>query len=73
MGAAYDAVVAGHLCLDVIPDLSAGTPEQVAALFQPGNLSSSNWFIKYLLPAASTAKRWPLSVNPVHGQGPSPN
>jgi sugar/nucleoside kinase (ribokinase family) len=39
MGTAFDAVVAGHLCLDVIPDLSAGTPEQVAALFQPGNLS----------------------------------
>jgi sugar/nucleoside kinase (ribokinase family) len=39
MDAAYDAVVAGHLCLDVIPDLSSRTPNQVASLFQPGNLS----------------------------------
>ena len=39
MSEPYDAVVAGHLCLDVIPDLSTGTQDQVAALFQPGNLS----------------------------------
>ena len=39
MCATGDAVVAGHICLDVIPDLSASTQEQLKALFQPGNLS----------------------------------
>lgn len=33
-----DAVVAGHLCLDIIPDLSALTPGQFDAAFQPGRL-----------------------------------
>jgi len=33
-----DAVVAGHLCLDVIPDLSRIRPEAFNALFQPGRL-----------------------------------
>ena len=33
-----DAVVAGHLCLDLIPDLSGSTKDQFEALFQPGQL-----------------------------------
>ena len=33
-----DAVVAGHLCLDLIPDLSGGEKGQFEALFQPGQL-----------------------------------
>ena len=33
-----DAVVAGHLCLDLIPDLSASAQGQFEALFQPGQL-----------------------------------
>jgi sugar/nucleoside kinase (ribokinase family) len=33
-----DAVVAGHLCLDLIPDLSRGVKGQFEALFQPGQL-----------------------------------
>jgi sugar/nucleoside kinase (ribokinase family) len=33
-----DAVVAGHLCLDVIPDLSGSAKGQFEALFQPGQL-----------------------------------
>ena len=32
------AVVAGHICLDVIPDLSAIRPGELEALFQPGHL-----------------------------------
>ena len=39
MCATGDAVVAGHISLDVIPDLSASTQKQLEALFQPGNLS----------------------------------
>jgi sugar/nucleoside kinase (ribokinase family) len=34
-----DAVVAGHICVDVIPDLSAIPKERVAMLFRPGNLT----------------------------------
>jgi len=34
----YDAVIAGHLCLDVIPDLSASTPDQFQKTFTPGHL-----------------------------------
>lgn len=33
-----DAVVAGHLCLDVFPDLSRIRPEAFPRLFQPGRL-----------------------------------
>ncbi len=33
-----DAIVAGHLCLDIIPDLSALAPGQFDAAFQPGRL-----------------------------------
>ncbi len=33
-----DVVVAGHLCLDVIPDLSRIQPEAFTRLFQPGRL-----------------------------------
>ncbi len=33
-----DAVVAGHLCLDLIPDLSGSAKGQFEALFQPGQL-----------------------------------
>lgn len=35
-----DAIVAGHLCLDVIPDLSGSEKGQFGALFQPGQLVS---------------------------------
>jgi len=34
-----DAVVAGHICLDIIPDLSALLPAHLAGLFRPGNLT----------------------------------
>jgi len=34
----YDAVVAGHLCLDIIPDMSGGSPEQFRRSFVPGRL-----------------------------------
>jgi sugar/nucleoside kinase (ribokinase family) len=34
----YDAVVAGHLCLDVIPDLSGVEQDQIEAILQPGRL-----------------------------------
>ena len=34
----YDAVVAGHLCLDVYPDLSAINPVQFRKSFAPGRL-----------------------------------
>ncbi|HEX9870149.1 MAG TPA: hypothetical protein VGC99_16460 [Candidatus Tectomicrobia bacterium] len=33
-----DAVVAGHLCLDVIPDLSGSAQEWFRDLLQPGRL-----------------------------------
>jgi sugar/nucleoside kinase (ribokinase family) len=33
-----DAVVAGHLCLDIIPDLSMQTSDQFDAYFRPGRL-----------------------------------
>ena len=33
-----DAVVAGHLCLDLIPDLSGSEKDQFEAVFQPGQL-----------------------------------
>jgi sugar/nucleoside kinase (ribokinase family) len=33
-----DAIVAGHLCLDIIPDLSNLAPGQFDAAFQPGRL-----------------------------------
>ena len=39
MEATYDAVVAGHLCLDVIPDLKAISQERVAQAFLPGRLT----------------------------------
>lgn len=34
----WDAVVAGHICLDVIPDLSAVAGASFSQLFQPGRL-----------------------------------
>jgi sugar/nucleoside kinase (ribokinase family) len=34
----YDAVVAGHLCLDIFPDLSGGGQDRLQAVFQPGQL-----------------------------------
>lgn len=34
----YDAVVAGHLCLDVIPDLRGSVQGQFEAILQPGRL-----------------------------------
>src|SRR5512135_839910 len=34
----YSAVVAGHLCLDVIPDLSRSNKEKFESMFQPGRL-----------------------------------
>jgi sugar/nucleoside kinase (ribokinase family) len=34
-----DAVVAGHICVDVIPDLSAVPLDRLAVLFRPGNLT----------------------------------
>jgi sugar/nucleoside kinase (ribokinase family) len=33
-----DAVVAGHLCLDMIPDLSGSEKDDFEAVFQPGQL-----------------------------------
>lgn len=38
MSSSYDAIVAGHLCLDVIPDLSQASPEQFKRSFVPGRL-----------------------------------
>jgi sugar/nucleoside kinase (ribokinase family) len=35
----FDAVVAGHLCLDMIPDLTAITQERFAQAFGPGRLT----------------------------------
>jgi len=34
----FDAIVAGHLCLDIIPDLSANDSEQFRRAFVPGRL-----------------------------------
>ena len=36
----YDAVVAGHLCLDILPDLSGSTAEHFHKTFAPGRLLS---------------------------------
>ena len=36
-----DAIVAGHLCLDIIPDLTALAPGQFDVAFQPGRLLQS--------------------------------
>jgi len=36
---AYDAVVAGHLCLDMIPDLTHITEQRFAQAFGPGRLT----------------------------------
>ena len=38
MREAYDAVAAGHICLDVIPDLSGSPPSKFDAMFVPGRL-----------------------------------
>jgi sugar/nucleoside kinase (ribokinase family) len=35
----FDAVVAGHLCLDVIPDLSGTPQDRFGQVFSPGRLS----------------------------------
>lgn len=37
MGALLDAVVAGHVCLDITPDIPPG-PKTLAELFRPGSL-----------------------------------
>ena len=37
MGALLDAVVAGHICLDITPDIPPG-PKTLAELFRPGSL-----------------------------------
>lgn len=34
----YDAIVAGHLCLDIIPDLGGIEQDQIGAILQPGRL-----------------------------------
>ncbi len=34
----YDAVVAGHICLDVIPDLTGSPQDELEAMFLPGRL-----------------------------------
>jgi sugar/nucleoside kinase (ribokinase family) len=36
-----DAIIAGHVCLDVFPDLTALTPGQFDSSFQPGRLIKS--------------------------------
>lgn len=38
MSEQYSAVVAGHLCLDVIPDLSRSSKDKFERMFQPGRL-----------------------------------
>jgi sugar/nucleoside kinase (ribokinase family) len=38
MRGAYDAVAAGHICQDVIPDLSGSPPSKFDAMFVPGRL-----------------------------------
>jgi sugar/nucleoside kinase (ribokinase family) len=35
----YDAVVAGHLCLDMIPDMAGTTQDRIDQVFSPGRLS----------------------------------
>ena len=35
----YDAVVAGHLCLDVIPDMTGISQDRFEQVFAPGRLS----------------------------------
>ncbi len=39
MSTSYEVVVGGHLCLDVIPDLSGGGQGKLDFVFQPGRLS----------------------------------
>ncbi|UCC89285.1 MAG: carbohydrate kinase family protein [Anaerolineales bacterium] len=39
MSEAYDAVVAGHLCLDMIPDMGGTTQDRIEQVFSPGRLS----------------------------------
>ncbi len=34
----FEAVTAGHICLDVIPDLAGIPPEDFGRLFSPGRL-----------------------------------
>lgn len=41
MGRAYDAVVAGHICLDVIPDLPVGAQRDGEMLLRPGHLTEA--------------------------------
>jgi hypothetical protein len=36
--ASFDAIVAGHLCLDVFPDLSASPRDKFLKSFIPGRL-----------------------------------
>src|SRR5215510_9176881 len=38
MTSKFDAVVAGHLCLDIHPDLSGARPEPFEKIFRPGHL-----------------------------------
>ncbi len=38
MAETFDAVVAGHICLDVIPDLSGGSRQTFEQTFRPGRL-----------------------------------
>ena len=39
MSETYDAVVAGHLCLDMFPDMNAISPDRVAQVFSSGRLT----------------------------------
>ena len=38
MSRTYDAVVAGHICLDVIPDLTGSSQDVFESMFLPGRL-----------------------------------
>ncbi|MEA3337772.1 MAG: carbohydrate kinase family protein [Chloroflexota bacterium] len=38
MAEMWDAVVAGHICVDVIPDLANIPPDEFQSMFQPGRL-----------------------------------
>lgn len=38
MSRTFDAVVAGHICLDLIPDLSTSAQQEWETLFRPGHL-----------------------------------
>jgi sugar/nucleoside kinase (ribokinase family) len=38
MSASFDVVVAGHICLDVLPDLSNSAGKSFAEIFRPGRL-----------------------------------